>query len=104
MIYISNNEFKIIIKILKKYASDCDVFVFGSRYKGNYKIYSDLDLAFDCGLVLSFKRLQEITEAFQESLLPYRVDIIDYFSASKEFKDIIDKAKKKIFSGKRYKN
>lgn len=100
MISISDSEFEIILEIIKKYAYDCDVLVFGSRYKNQQKIYSDLDLAFDCGSVISFKRLQEITEAFQESLLPYRVDIIDYRSISEEFRKIIDSGNKKIFFGK----
>lgn len=101
MISISNSEFETILKIIKEYAYDCDVLVFGSRYKNRQKIYSDLDLAFDCGSAISFKRLQEITEAFQESLLPYRVDIIDYRSISEEFRKIIDSGNKKIFFGKR---
>ena len=100
MISVSESEFKIIQDILKKHAFDCDVFAFGSRYKQTSKAYSDLDLAFDCGSHLSFKRLQDITEAFQESTLPYRVDIVDYMSISKKFKTIIDAAKEKIFSGK----
>lgn len=75
MIGISNSEFEFILEIIKKYAHDCDVLVFGSRYKNRQKIYFDLDLAFDCGLIMSFKRLQEIAKTFQESLLPYCVDI-----------------------------
>jgi len=35
-------------------------------------------------------KLAEIRKAFEESELPYRVDVLDYFGISSEFQAIID--------------
>ncbi|MDR2170097.1 MAG: hypothetical protein LBP59_08145 [Planctomycetaceae bacterium] len=46
MICVSNKELKIILDIIETYASDCEVWAFGSRCKLAAKDYSDLDLVF----------------------------------------------------------
>ncbi|MDR1327221.1 MAG: nucleotidyltransferase domain-containing protein [Heliobacteriaceae bacterium] len=97
MVCVSDDELKIIIEIIKTYASDCDVLVFGSRYRGTHKNYSDLDLAFNCNKTMSINRIAELKEAFEESDLPYRVDVLDYNTVSDEFRKIIDKGNEKIF-------
>jgi predicted nucleotidyltransferase len=65
-----------VAAILRQYAGDRSVFAFGSRATGKrLKQYSDLDLAF-------LGRLDPAThanlvDAFDESLLPFKVDIIE---------------------------
>jgi type I restriction enzyme S subunit len=90
MICVSDYEFSIIKDVIEKYAPDCDVLVFGSRYKWTPKDYSDLDLAFVAEGELGLKRRSLIEEAFSESSLPYRVDVVDYNRVSPEFRKIID--------------
>ena len=97
MIYITDEEMKIVLKIIKNYAENCEVLVFGSRLKGNNKPFSDLDLAFSCKEKLDLKKLSRLKLKFEESDLPYRVDIIDYNRASEEFKKIIDEENEKIY-------
>jgi hypothetical protein len=41
---------------------------------------------------LGWKRLAQIQEAFQESSLPYRVDVLDWFAISPEFQKVIENA------------
>jgi type I restriction enzyme S subunit len=53
------------------------VFVFGSREQGSARQYSGLDLAIDCGRPLGLALTSEMAEAFSESDLPYKVDIVD---------------------------
>jgi predicted nucleotidyltransferase len=45
MIDVSDDELKIIKEILQNHGKSYEVRVFGSRYKGNAKKTSDLDLA-----------------------------------------------------------
>jgi predicted nucleotidyltransferase len=52
--------------------------VFGSRATGRARRYSDLDLAIDAGRPLTLDEIAILTEAFSESDLPYRVDVIDW--------------------------
>ena len=98
MIQISEEEFKIIDAIISQLAPDCDVLIFGSRYHGKAWEYSDLDLAFVGEGKLGFDRCFDLKEAFSESDLPYRVDVLDYHAISPEFRAIIDEGNEKIFS------
>lgn len=98
MLSITNEEMKIILNILKSYAKDCEVLVFGSRLKGTNKPFSDLDLAFICNEKLDLKKRSKLKLKFEESNLPYRVDIVDYNRVSEEFKKIIDDENEKIYS------
>jgi len=97
MIHIEKKEMEIILDILDKFAPDCKVLVFGSRLTENYKLFSDLDLAFICKNKLSLDKTSNLEYKFSESDLPYRVDIVNYKRASKEFQQIIDAANEKIY-------
>jgi predicted nucleotidyltransferase len=97
MIHVSDEEMKIILDILKVHAKDCKVLVFGSRLKRTHKPFSDLDLAFICKEDLTLKKILKLEYKFSESNLPYRVDVVNYNRASKEFKKIIDNNNEKIF-------
>lgn len=45
MFDIKEEHLKIILAILNKYAPNCEVSIFGSRFKGTAKEFSDLDIA-----------------------------------------------------------
>ena len=98
MIQVSEKEREIIDGIIVQLALDCDVLIFGSRYHGKAWEYSDLDLAFVGEGKLGFSRCYDLKEAFAESDLPYRVDVLDYHAISPEFRAIIDGGNEKIFS------
>ena len=80
------NELK---SILKKYVADFDVLAFGSRVKWTAKPYSDLDIAIITKTPLSLESLSVIRDAFDESNLSIRVDIVDWSSTSADFQKII---------------
>lgn len=69
--------------------AEAEVWVFGSRATGKARRYSDLDLAIDAGQPLEPGKLGELSEAFSESDLPYRVDIVDWRRISPEFRELI---------------
>ena len=50
---------------------------------------SDLDLAVDAGVELSLSIEARLAEEFSESLLPYRVDVVDIRSVSPAFRAAI---------------
>ena len=66
------------------------VWVFGSRAIWTTKKSSDLDLAVDAGLMLSRKENRALSDAFDESSLPYKVDVVDMHNVSSTFKGIIE--------------
>ena len=66
------------------------VWVFGSRVKGNAKPYSDIDLAIDVGHVMPLSLLAKLSDAFEESDLPFRVDVVDWLTISDSFREHIN--------------
>ena len=89
MIKLSEKELRIVKDILKNYASDYEVLVFGSRVAGNTHEYSDLDIAFKGTDKIDLLVLAAIKEEFQNSDIPFRVDVIDFNRISSEFQSII---------------
>jgi len=96
---VSDNEIAIVLDIIKKHAPECNVLVFGSRFKGTARNHSDLDLAFKCksGERLGIQRAAILREDFQESELPYRVDVVDYHAVTDEFRAIINRGFFRIY-------
>ena len=104
MIDVSDDEMSIIVATLRQCALGGEVWAFGSRYEGSAcsndaAHYSDLDLAIVTAdkRPLSMMELAKIQEAFDESELPYRVDILDYWGIQSEFRAVIDGGHEVIF-------
>jgi predicted nucleotidyltransferase len=76
-------------RILQKQVPEWAVWAFGSRVMGNPKPYSDLDLVVMTDQPLSLVRMADLNEAFDESDLPFRVDIVDWAATSPSFREII---------------
>ncbi|MDR3071776.1 MAG: nucleotidyltransferase domain-containing protein [Endomicrobium sp.] len=66
------------------------VYVFGSRVKGSVEKASDIDLALDAnGISLDYFFIANIKYRFQESGIPYSVDIVDLNKISNDFRKCI---------------
>ena len=81
-----------VIDILNKYLpSDANVYAFGSRARGDAKQYSDLDLAVDVnGQKLDFVTSTKLQTDFEDSLIPYTIDVLDLNSIDENFKKNIE--------------
>ncbi|MDR6982240.1 putative nucleotidyltransferase [Rheinheimera pacifica] len=90
---ISDNEWQQVSAILQRYLSQYEVWAFGSRVKGNAKPYSDLDLAIISDSPLPLALLAELAEAFSESDLPWKVDLVDWATTSERFQQMIAEQK-----------
>lgn len=87
---LEKRHYDFILDNLKKYIPNAKYFIFGSRSKGNYQKYSDIDIAIDLNNEkLKADILAKIITSFQDSTLPYKVDIIDLNSIDENFKNII---------------
>lgn len=82
-----------ICVILRIHVSEYPVWAFGSRVKGTAKAYSDLDLAIISPQPLSLTTMAALKEAFDESNLPMRVDVVDWATTSESFRHIIEQNK-----------
>lgn len=90
MIDITPADQEIVTTILKKHVPNAEVRVFGSRHKWTAKPYSDLDLAIVGDAKLDKQVIYDLEEAFEESELSFRVDVIDWYAISDEFRAIIE--------------
>jgi len=63
------------------------VFLFGSRAGSQHRDNSDIDVGF-YGADSSEKYFQTIKDLLNESIIPYHVDLVDFFSAESKFKKI----------------
>ncbi len=69
--------------VFKNYPEVKRVHVFGSRAKGNYHLGSDVDLAvMNKGVAVN--KLDQIKADFEESSLPYVVDLVDFTRLDKQ--------------------
>jgi len=81
---------RLVVGILRVHLpAGAAVWVFGSRATGRARRYSDLDLAVDAGRPLSLDETGALAEAFSDSDLPYRVDIVDWQMISEAFRRLI---------------
>lgn len=64
--------------------------VFGSRARGGAKRFSDLDLALEGAAVLDPALIGVLAAAFEESDLPWRVDLVDLHALSPGFRAAIE--------------
>ncbi len=91
---INKEQFAIVQNVLEQHLPvDCKVWIFGSRAKNTAQDYSDLDLALEGKEKIDKAIISQLKEAFEGSLLPYTVDILDLNDISNEFKTIIDQQK-----------
>ena len=76
--------------ILAEHVPDCEVRAFGSRAKWSARDASDLDLAIVGNGPLPSRTLTMLKEAFEESRLPMRVDVVDWYAIADSFRKAID--------------
>ena len=85
---LSSNQLRLVLEMLRTHLPGVAVWAYGSRVRGNARRYSDLDL-------VAFTepehatRLNVLREAFEESSLPYRVDLFSWSEIPEAFRQQI---------------
>jgi type I restriction enzyme S subunit len=74
---VSETNLAIVRAILRRYLPAVEVRAFGSRVKGTARPFSDLDLVVVSDSELPVRLSALIADAFAESELPFRVDLLD---------------------------
>jgi predicted nucleotidyltransferase len=90
MLDLKPHELEVVRNILNRFVPEAEIIVFGSRVHGTAKPWSDLDLAIKAESALDWKLLEDIKETFQESELPFRVDILDWNEITDAFRRVIE--------------
>ena len=82
---ITPEERAIVLRILNEIIPDREVRAFGSRVTGKAKPFSDLDLAIMGDEPLPLETRARLEDAFSESELPWKVDVLDWALADNDF-------------------
>ncbi|MCY3924573.1 MAG: restriction endonuclease subunit S [bacterium] len=77
-------------RILADYVPHCEVRAYGSRARWEARDYSDLDLAVVGDGPLDRRIVGDLREAFEESDLPIRVDVVDWHAIDDAFRRRIE--------------
>ena len=89
MINLPKIELDLVKSILQKSIPDYTVWLFGSRITHKIKPFSDIDLVIIADKKMDLNVMHALTDAFVESDLPYKVDVVDWSILDDEFKKII---------------
>ena len=90
MIDLRPDHLALVKQILVQCVPGCEVRALGSRVRGTAKDHSDLDLALVGAGPIGPGRVNCLQEVFEESDLPFRVDVLDWRAVSDEFRRQID--------------
>ncbi|HLB57577.1 MAG TPA: nucleotidyltransferase domain-containing protein [Gammaproteobacteria bacterium] len=95
---LQSTYLKIVLQILQKHLPPkATVSLFGSRATGKAKKFSDIDLVIEAEKPISNEILVALANDFEESDLPYKVDIVDWATIDNAFQDRIKNDKILIF-------
>ncbi len=88
MIDLDKKYIDFLKKTISGYLDDYKLYMFGSRVNGNARKYSDIDIAIKSNKLTSSIKSQ-IELDFENSTLPYEVDVVDLNTISDDFKNLI---------------
>lgn len=80
-----------VLRLIQTHLPDTEVWAYGSRVKRSSKRSSDLDLVAFAGS-RQRRQVANLREAFDESDLPFRVDVLVWDEVPKSFRDEIGRA------------
>jgi len=86
---------RIMKAIIESMLPNAKVLIFGSRAKGSARKYSDYDILIDNSKPLDITELTNLQEAFIESIIPVKVEIVDRHRIDEAFfvkieKDLVE--------------
>jgi len=89
---LSEREYQQVIAVLNHVFAKSPlptILAFGSRVDGSARVHSDLDLIIKANAMLPLSQYYQLKDEFEYSELPFRVDVLDWFRVSDEFKRTI---------------
>ena len=95
---LTEDDFSNVIEILSHFDNIDEAILFGSRAKGNYSNGSDVDIAIKGDI--DFRTVTKLSYLLnQESLMPYKFDIINYTNTKhNELKEHINRVGVSIYN------
>ena len=88
-ITLTQHDWSELRRVLARYLPEFTVWAFGSRITDAAKTFSDLDLVIVTERPMTLEVMATIKEAFDESDLTIRVDVVDWAATNAAFREII---------------
>jgi predicted nucleotidyltransferase len=82
-----------IIALISALIPQAKIYLYGSRARGTNKQWSDIDIALDCGEAIARLSIGEIRDIMVASNIPYKVDVVDFYTISPEMRKAIERDK-----------
>lgn len=98
---VAPRDLETVRRILVEHVPEYDVYAFGSRVTGKARKASDLDLVVMTVQPLETYRMTDLREAFRESDLAFKVDVVDWAATKENFRKIIRQNRLKIQNGRK---
>jgi type I restriction enzyme S subunit len=89
MLDVSEKNISIIKDVFRRLVPACEVRAYGSRVNGASHVGSDLDIVVIGKEPLDWKVMAKLRGEFEESNLPFSVDVLDWNTLPENFKDTI---------------
>ncbi len=89
LIDLRPDHLNIVRDLLRRHLPTHTVVAFGSRATWKAKDYSDLDLALMGDTPITIAKSSTLAEAFRESDLPFKVDLVDWEEIDEAFREIV---------------
>lgn len=89
MIDIPQEQLNRLTLLITSHLPDAEVWAIGSRTDGTARAYSDLDLVVVLPGKMPFERYLRVRNAFSESDLSFRVDVMDYHRLNPSFRKLV---------------
>ncbi len=80
---------EIVLSLIDK--KTISVFLFGSRASRDERFDSDIDIGLWSEEKIDISLIREISDAIEESIVPFHIDIIDFSKVNSQFKKIATK-------------
>lgn len=92
---IDEDTKKFLRSVVYKYVDSSSVraFLFGSRVTAASSKYSDIDLGLESKDPIPYSTIVDMEDDFENSNLPYSVDIVDFSKVSDKFKAVAESNK-----------
>ncbi|HMA96751.1 MAG TPA: nucleotidyltransferase domain-containing protein [Polyangiaceae bacterium] len=88
---LAPDHLRLFQQLLAQHVPELEVWAFGSRVVGNPKPHSDLDLALVNQQPIAVDRLARLSLEFEESDLPFRLDLVELSTTTPAFRAIIER-------------
>lgn len=87
---VTEEQEKIIHKVLSPFKDEYDFYYYGSRVKGGFSKLSDLDILIKGEKEMPYSDVLQLKTLFDISDLPYIVNFADYNSIQERFYKLIE--------------